>query len=75
MILNLLLSLSAFAYVSTNVILEGKVRSFNDKEVELISENKIYKIPRSMLLFSDFKKDQKITVDLKAEDFKKLEKK
>ncbi len=58
MIFNLLLSLSAFAYVSTNVTLEGKVRSFNNKEVEVVSENKVYKIPRDKLMFADLKKDQ-----------------
>lgn len=75
MILNLLLSLSAVAYVGTNVTLEGKVRSFNNQEVELISEDQVYKIPRAMILLSDLKMNQNIKVDLSEKDFKSVQKK
>lgn len=74
LLISLLINLSANAYTGPNVLLEGTVRSFNDKEVELVSRKKTYKIPRDMILLADVKMNQQIIVEIPEDKFKELQK-
>ena len=70
MILHLLMtSLSALAFVGHTVI-EGNVRSFNDKDVEIVSEKMMLTVPRKLVPQAHLKSNQKLKVELSQEQWK-----
>ena len=67
----LMMSLSTFAFVGQTVI-EGKVRSFNNKEVDIASEKIMVTVPRKLISELRLKPDQKLKVELSQEQFKSV---
>lgn len=63
---------SSFGYFANETVLEGTIRSFNNKEVEVFSHNKIYKVPRTWILLSDLKADQVINIEMTLDQFASL---
>lgn len=52
--------------------LEGIVRAFDENEVQLFSEGKIYFVPRKTILLSDLKSGQNIIVKFRLSELDAL---
>lgn len=51
---------------------EGSVKSFSDKEVEVLSGSTLWIVPRKYVKQSDLVADQPLSVEMTKDDFAKL---
>ncbi|MES2767966.1 MAG: hypothetical protein V4596_02380 [Bdellovibrionota bacterium] len=68
----LLISLNAFGLIVGPTTIEGKVKSFDEKNVIVITEENSISIPREFVPTENIKANQKIEVNLTEEQFNKV---
>ncbi len=55
---------STFGFASNEAALEGTVKSYDEKQVEVLSDKNVFVVPRNLVLLSDMKTGQKIIVHM-----------
>lgn len=62
-----------FGYAADEVTVSGTVHSFDQKNVTLQSEKTKYLIPRKLVMLSEIKSGQRLSVSLTRNEFNSLE--
>ena len=53
-----------YCYMDDKIILSGKLQSFNEKEVKIVTQNKVFTLTRKMILLYVLTNDQPINVEV-----------
>lgn len=67
----LICSLAA-AFSDQKMTVAGLIKSFDSKNAQIVVGDKVYDVPRNIILLSKIKPGQKIEFEIFEEDFKKL---
>ena len=62
------------AFPSEEIEIDGAVKSFNDKEVEIRTNKFVYVVPRNLIMLPGLKPEQKISITLSKTRFAALKK-